>query len=113
MSGSRLGRRNDSLACSRAFHTHFILDKAVIHSFSSYYFAIARNRVAQGGNVAIVDSINAKVKLQDDVVWRPFQPRIDSKIAMITSREQPLGQAASALAELLQNRLGDVVNNLN
>lgn len=78
---------------------------SVTRSFSSYYFAIARNMVAQGGNVAIVDSINAKVELNDDVVWRPFQPRIDSKIAMITSREQPLGQAARALAELLQSRL--------
>lgn len=64
---------------------------------SSYYFAIARNMVAVGDYVAIVDPINGKAPLPDGVIWRPFVPRVDHELVMITSKDQPLGQAAAEI----------------
>ena len=80
----------------------------VTRNLSSYYFAIARNLVAQGNNIAIIDVINGKANLGDDVVWRPFRPTILSKVAMIVSSDQPLGQAASKLYAQLQHSLEQV-----
>lgn len=64
----------------------------VTRDLSSYYFAIARNMVAESGNIAIIDPINGKIDLSDGVAWRPFKPRIDHELAVITSSSQPLGQ---------------------
>jgi DNA-binding transcriptional LysR family regulator len=71
-------------------------------NFSSYYFAIARNMVSQGEKIAIVDCFNGKADLKDDVVWRPFSPKINNEIAMVTSSDQPLGQAAQEIHKRLR-----------
>jgi DNA-binding transcriptional LysR family regulator len=69
-------------------------DTAIIRNASAYYFAIARNLVAAGGYVAILDPINGKIELNDNVVWRPFAPRIENHLAVITAKGQSIGQAA-------------------
>ena len=82
----------------------------VARSASSYYFAIARNLVSAGVGVAILDPINGKVELADDVVWRPFLPRIDNQLAVITAKAQPLAHTAvkihSRICSALQNIAG-------
>jgi hypothetical protein len=69
----------------------------VTRTVSGYFFAIARNIVAAGNDVAIIDPINGKAKLNDGVTWRPFAPRIDHELAVITAKDKPIGQAAAAL----------------
>ena len=80
----------------------------VTRNLSSYYFAIARNMVAESGNLAIVDPINGKIDLSDSVTWRPFHPRVDHELAIITSSDQPLGQAARDIHEEIQTQLRSV-----
>ena len=63
------------------------------YSASSYFYAIARNMVAAGNYVSVIDPINGKAALNDGVVWRPISPRIVHESAMITSRGRPLGIA--------------------
>lgn len=70
---------------------------AVSRNATAYYFAIARKLVAQGRYLAILEPINGKIDLKDDVVWRPFVPRIDSNLAVITAKDHPGGQAALEL----------------
>ena len=77
----------------------------IIRNFSSYYFAIARNMVSQGDKVAIVDCFNGKVDLNDSVEWRPFSPKISNETAMVTSSDQPLGQAAQEIHSRLRKVL--------
>jgi len=74
-------------------------------NFSSYYFAIARNMVSQGDKIAIVDCYNGRAKLKDNVVWRPFKPKINNEIAIVTSSDQPLGHAAQELHDRLRKLL--------
>ncbi len=78
---------------------------SIIRNFSSYYFAIARNMVSQGEKVAIVDCFNGKAELNDNVEWRPFTPKISNEIAMVTSSDQPLGQAAQEIHKRLRHLL--------
>ena len=68
---------------------------------SSYFFAIARNIIAVGNEIAIIDPTNGKANLNDGVTWRPFAPRIDHELAIITPSEQPLGQAAGGLYDMI------------
>ncbi len=77
----------------------------VARNTSAYYFAIARNLVAAGDQVAILDPINAKTDLNDDVVWRPFLPQIDNQLAIITAKDQSLGQAAIDMQALIREGL--------
>ncbi len=79
---------------------------SIIRNFSSYYFAIARNMVSQGDKIAIVDCFNGKADLKDDVEWRPYSPKISNEIAMVTSSDQPLGQAAQEIHNRLCKALG-------
>ena len=67
----------------------------LVHNASSYFYAIARNLVAAGDNIAIIDPVNGKAPLADGVVWRPFAPTIVHELAMVTSQGQPLGIAAT------------------
>ncbi|MEH6457929.1 MAG: LysR family transcriptional regulator [Cocleimonas sp.] len=78
---------------------------SIQRNFSSYYFAIARNMVSQGDKVAIVDCFNGKAELKDEVVWRPFSPKISNEIAMVTSSDQPLGKAAQEIHNRLHHFL--------
>ena len=68
---------------------------------SSYFFAISRNIIAVGNEIAIIDPTNGKANLNDGVTWRPFAPRIDHELAIITPSEQPLGQAAGGLCDMI------------
>ena len=65
----------------------------IARNVTAYYFAIARNLVAAGDYVAILDPVNGKIDLKDDVVWRPFAPLIENNLAVITAKGQPMGQA--------------------
>ena len=49
-----------------------------------YFFSIMRNLVAKSAGVAIVDAINGCADAHDGVVWRPFEPRLNFEIAVIT-----------------------------
>ena len=77
---------------------------------SSYFFAIARNIIAVGNEIAIVDPTNGKVNLNDGVTWRSFIPRIDHKMAIVTPSDQPLGQAARGLYDLITQSLQKLAN---
>ena len=81
---------------------------SVTRNLSSYYFAIARNMVSESGNLAIIDPINGKIDLSDGVTWRPFHPRVDHELAMLTSSDQPLGQAARDIHEEIQAQLNSI-----
>ena len=77
---------------------------------SSYFFAIARNIIAVGNEIAIIDPTNGKANLNDGVTWRPFAPRIDHELAIITPSDQPLGQAAGGLYDLIIQSLQKLAN---
>lgn len=84
-------------------------DTVVTRNTSAYYFAIVRNMVAQGNAVAILDPINGKIDLKDDVVWRPFQPRIDNHLAVITAKGQALGKVAVDIQTRIRTALNQFV----
>ena len=77
---------------------------------SSYFFAIARNIIAVGNEIAIVDPTNGKAHLNDGVTWRPFVPRIDHEMAVITPSDQSLGQAAGGVYDLITQSLQRLTN---
>ena len=72
---------------------------------STYYFAIVRNVVALGKDVAIVDPINGKANLSDGVTWRAFRPAIYHETAMITSGAQMLSLPSKKFIALLLQHL--------
>ena len=80
---------------------------------SSYFFAIARNIIAVGNELAIIDPTNGKANLHDGVTWRPFAPRVNHEMAIITPSDQPLGQAASGLYDLITQSLQRLTNPSN
>ena len=77
---------------------------------SSYFFAIARNIIAVGNEIAIIDPTNGKANLNDGVTWRPFAPRVNHEMAIITPSDQPLGQAAGGLYDLITQSLQRLSN---
>ncbi len=74
-------------------------------SVNSCYFAIARNLVAAGDGVALVDPINGKAQLHDGVVWRPFQPAIIHELPMLTHRDRALSITAGRFRDHLKREL--------
>lgn len=84
-------------------------DTLVKRRVSCSYFAVARNLVRAGAGVALVDSINGKADLADGVVWRPFAPRIEFELAMITARDVEMHSAAKLFHERLRERLREYV----
>lgn len=72
---------------------------------STYYFAIVRNVVALGKDVAIIDPINGKANLSDGVIWRAFRPAVYHETAMITSGTQMLSLPGRKFIELLLEHL--------
>jgi len=85
-------------------------DIAVSRNATAYYFAIARNLVAAGRYLAILDPVNGKLDLKDDVVWRPFAPRIDTSLAVITAKGHSIGQAALEVQTRIHNALNDLAS---
>ena len=77
-------------------------------SVSSAYFAIARNLVAAGGNLSVVDPINGKVALSDGVLWRPFEPEIKHELAIIVARDRPISRSTDTLFEMILAALEQV-----
>ena len=76
---------------------------------SSYYFAIARNIIASGGGVAIVDPTNGKANLNDGVVWRPFSPKIYHELALIRASDQELSKASASLYGMIDRSLQSLI----
>ena len=85
-------------------------DIAVSRDATAYYFAIARNLVAEGRYLAILDPVNGKVDMQDGVIWRPFAPRIDNNLAVITAKGQSIGQAALEVKTRIHTALNDLAS---
>ena len=85
-------------------------DVTVERHISSYFFAIARNIIAVGNELAIIDPTNGKANLNDGVTWRPFAPRVNHEMAIITPSDQPLGQAAGGLYDLITQSLQRLTN---
>ena len=86
---------------------------AVERHISSYFFAIARNIIAVGNEIAIIDPTNGKANLNDGVTWGSFVPRINHEMAIITPSDQPLGQAAGGLYDLITQSLQKIANTPN
>lgn len=80
-------------------------DVRLARSGSSYFYAIARNQVAAGGGIALIDPVNGKAALADGVTWRPFRPAIVHDLVMITSRGQPPGLAAASFEQRILDGL--------
>ena len=80
-------------------------DSRLDYATSAYFYAIARNMVAAGRFVSVIDPVNGKADLDDGVVWRPFRPQVVHELAMITARDRPLGLAAERFQALLRDRL--------
>jgi DNA-binding transcriptional LysR family regulator len=80
----------------------------ISRNVTAYYFAIARNLVAAGGYVAILDPINGKIELKDEVVWRPFVPLIENNLAVITAKGQPMGQAVLEMQTRIRTALAQL-----
>lgn len=71
----------------------------------TYFYAIARNLVAAGGGLAVIDPINARADLGDGVICRAFAPCVRHETAMITSRDHARGQGSGEMVEFLRQRL--------
>ena len=82
-------------------------DTPLNHSGSCYFYAIARNMVAAGNAVSVIDPVNGKANLGDGVIWRPFRPRIYHELAMILHRGQPLGIAATRFRQRVEAELSE------
>ena len=74
----------------------------VKRSVFSAYFAIARNLVAAGGNLSIIDPINGKARLSDGVLWRPFAPLVEHELAIIVARERPSSRSADTMYDMIK-----------
>ena len=72
---------------------------------SSYFFAIARNIIAAGTALAIIDPTNGMANVTDGVIWRRFQPCITHELAIITPAGQPLGHTAADLYQRIATSL--------
>ena len=75
------------------------------YNASSYFYAIARNMVAAGDYISVIDPVNGKAAVNDGVVWRPLAPKITHELAMVTSRGHPLGIAATKFKKRISEKL--------
>lgn len=73
-----------------------------IHGF---FFAVVRRIVANRGGVAIVDALNGLQSLQDGVLWRPFHPRIDYQISLISKSGVAPSKPARDFSERIREAL--------
>lgn len=70
-----------------------------------YFFSIIRSLVAKGTGVAVVDAINGKAALGDNVVWRPFEPRLTYDLAVITREDAVFRAPQQEFMDLTVSRL--------
>ena len=95
----------------RQLDTHLKDAEVTVERYiSSYFFAIARNIIAFGNEIAIVDPTNGKANLNDSVTWRSFAPQIEHEMAIITPSDQSLSQAAGGLYDLIKQSLQNLTN---
>ena len=80
----------------------------VKRSVSSAYFAIARNLVAAGGNLSIIDPINGKARLSDGVLWKPFEPLVEHELAIIVARERLSSRSTDTMYEMIKTAVQQV-----
>ncbi len=86
------------------------LNKSVERRVSSSYFAIARNMVRRGIGVALVDCVNGRIELGDDVTWRRFEPGINFELAMIVAKEQELPDSVLGMIRRIEEALRAEIN---
>ena len=70
-----------------------------------FFFAVVRRMISAGGGVALVDALNGMQALNDGVVWRRFEPRIDYRVAMITKVGAELSKPARDFSDRLNGSL--------
>lgn len=75
------------------------------HVGSANFYAIARNMVAAGAGVSLIDPVNAQAALNDGVVARPFAPAVLHEHAMVTARGVPMGIATGRFHDRLRRGL--------
>ena len=80
----------------------------VKRSVSSAYFAIARNLVAAGGNLSIIDPINGKARLSDGVLWKPFEPLVEHELGIIVARERLSSRSTDTMYEMIKTAVQQV-----
>jgi DNA-binding transcriptional LysR family regulator len=73
-----------------------------------FFFAVVRRMISAGGGVALVDALNGLQALNDGVVWRRFEPRIDYRVAMITKAGAELSKPAKDFSGRLMESLGRI-----
>jgi len=106
LSGRRVIGVTGDHSVDRQFEDQMVRADAVYErSCTSYFYALARNMVAAGGDVSIIDPVNGKADLKDGVVWRKFHPPIYHDMVVITHRGQPLGIAAKLFLDKLHEGL--------
>ncbi|MBI1384589.1 MAG: LysR family transcriptional regulator [Rhizobiales bacterium] len=74
------------------------------------YFAIARNMARAGAGIAIIDRVNARPELGDDVVARPFEPTIIFEFAIVYLRNAEMPPSVARFLDLLCMRLKTFVD---
>ena len=74
-------------------------------NLTASYFAIMRNMVRQGAGIALVDAVNGKMELTDDVCWREFEPLIKYELALITALDHVRPKPVELFIEQLKLRL--------
>lgn len=73
------------------------------------YFAIIRNLVREGAGIALVDAVNGRIDLTDDVVWRDFKPIINFKLALLTQADVVNSKPVEIFLKQLRLRMNTVV----
>ncbi len=71
----------------------------------SHCYALLRNMVAAGCNVATIDPIDGKADLRDGVIWRPFAPRIVHESVMIASRDHAPGEGRAEMQASIRRHI--------
>lgn len=80
-------------------------DVRVERRVAAALFAIARNLVAAGAGVALVDCLNGRMKLGDGVVWRRFEPELQFELALVMAQGRELPPSGRAFLDRLRAAL--------
>lgn len=77
-------------------------------SVRGFFFAVVRRMVSHAAGVAIVDSLNGMEPLGDGVIWRPFEPALDYRFALITKAGAEPTKPTAEFVERLSSALSQV-----
>ncbi len=64
-----------------------------------FFFAVVRRMVSHAGGVAIVDALNGMQPFGDGVLWRPFEPGINYRMALIIKSGAAPAKPAAEFAD--------------